>query len=90
MCVYGGPAALRGSSSCLGGAVHSHRHDWPRHALIDEQQSVTIPGEDGVDNIFESRSLLGVTFDTLIIGAPVTFAPATDTKQATAVQLADP
>lgn len=55
--------------------------------LIDDQQSGTIAGEDGTDYTFDSRSLLGVTFGSLHVGAPVTFIPL-ESKRATAIRVA--
>ncbi len=56
--------------------------------LVDDQQLGTIAAEDGVDYIFESRSLLGTTFAMLHIGARVTFVPTADGKRATAIRIA--
>lgn len=43
--------------------------------LIDDQQLGTIAGEDGIDYVFYSLSLLGATFGVLHVGASVTFTP---------------
>jgi hypothetical protein len=56
--------------------------------LIDDQQLGTIAGEDGIDYTFDSRSLLGITFGSLHVGAPVTFVPNTATKRAAVVRIA--
>jgi hypothetical protein len=58
--------------------------------LVDDRQLGTIAGEDGVDYLFDSRSLLGVTFGTPHVGAPVTFLPVATTKRATVVRIAVP
>ena len=58
--------------------------------LIDDQQSGTIAAEDGTDYLFESHSLLGVTFGSLHVGAPVTFIANSDSKRATVVRIAVP
>jgi hypothetical protein len=56
--------------------------------LIYDQQFGAIAGEDGVDYTFDSRSLIGVTFGVLHVGAPVTFVPDAATKRAAGVQIA--
>jgi hypothetical protein len=56
--------------------------------LVDDQQLGTIAGEDAVDYLFASHSLMGVTFGVLHVGAPVTFVPVAATKRATLVRLA--
>ena len=58
--------------------------------LIDDQQLGTIAGEDGVDYLFASHSLIGITFGMLHVGAPVTFVPVAATKRGTVVRLAVP
>lgn len=58
--------------------------------LIDNQQFGTIAGEDGIDYVFDSRSLPGMTFGSLHVGAQVTFGPSAETKRAGAVRIADP
>ena len=55
--------------------------------LIDDQQTGTIAGEDGGDYTFDSRSLLGVTFGSLHVGAAVTFVPTPATKRATVIRV---
>ena len=55
--------------------------------LIDDQQFGTLAGEDGIDYVFHSRSLIGVTFGGLQIGVPVTFTPIPATKRAKEVTL---
>lgn len=55
--------------------------------LIDDQQGGTIAGEDGEDYAFDSRSLLGVTFASLHVGASVTFVPAPATRRATVIRV---
>ena len=58
--------------------------------LIDDQQLGVIAAEDGIDYLFESRSLLGTTFGMLHVGAPVTFVPNPATKRASIVRIAVP
>ena len=58
--------------------------------LVDDQQLGMIAGEDGIDYLFASHSLLGVTFGALHVGAPVTFVPVAATKRATMVKIAVP
>ncbi len=58
--------------------------------LVDDQQLGTIAGEDGVDYLFESGSLFGVTFGLLHVGAPVTFVPNAAMKRATLVRISVP
>lgn len=59
-------------------------------SLNDDQQLGTIASEDGADYTFEGRSLLGITFGMLHVGAPVTFVPSVATRRATVVRIAIP
>ena len=43
--------------------------------LIDDQQFGVISGEDGVDYVFHSRSLIDIAFRLLHLGASVSFTP---------------
>jgi hypothetical protein len=45
--------------------------------LIDDQQLGTIAGEDGLDYIFRSGSLINTQFAALHVGATVIFTPTT-------------
>jgi hypothetical protein len=58
--------------------------------LIDDQQVGTIAGEDGANYTFDSDALLGMTFGSLHVGAPVTFIANPDVGRATAVRAATP
>ena len=56
--------------------------------LVDHAQSGTISGEDGVDYTFVSDALVGVTFQSLGIGAQVTFVANAVTRRAGSVRFA--
>lgn len=58
--------------------------------LIDDAQVGTIAGEDGVDYIFDSLSLSGMTFGALHLGGPVTFIPNAAGTRAMLVRIAVP
>jgi hypothetical protein len=58
--------------------------------LIDDQQRGMIAGEDGVDYVFASGSLLDVTFGSLHVGVPVTFVPTQGKNLAAAVRIDGP
>jgi hypothetical protein len=58
--------------------------------LLDDQQCGTIAAEDGVDYTFRDRSLIGVTFSALHVGAAVVFAPIEVTRRAEDVRLWSP
>jgi hypothetical protein len=56
--------------------------------LIDDQQTGTIAGDDGLDYTFTSGSLVKISFGSLDLGARVTFLPNAMTKRAAGVQIA--
>jgi hypothetical protein len=55
--------------------------------LIDDQQTGTIAGEDGIDYTFRESALVGMTFWSLGLGTSVTFDAIAATKRASIVRL---
>jgi hypothetical protein len=55
--------------------------------LIDDQQSGTIAGEDGIDYAFRGIAFIGTTFGALHVGAAVTFEPSARSQRAESIRV---